>query len=581
MDNKEILRRFGKLVWPFRWYLIPAFFCMILIAGTNGAIAYFVQPILDNIFIERDKSMLTVLPFVILGIFAVRGAAYFVQNYYMDFVGLKVVRQLQVALYGHFLTLDIGYFAANTTGSFISRITYDANMLKSSASSVISNTFREGFSVIFLLGVLFYRDFNLALVSLLGLPIAGLLILRFGRRMRGLSKDRQELMEGVMSHLQETLSGLRIVKAFCMEPSERAGFRKVTKEVLHNSLRATFVRSLTHPSMDLVAGLAISGVVLYGGREVINGNTTAGAFFSFVTALLMAYTPIKRFSSLNNKIQEGMAAAKRVFEQLDVQPTIADAPNAVVLPRLSESIHFQKISFVYGADLEPVLDGIDLKVKAGEKVALVGSSGAGKTTLVHLVPRFYDVTDGAITIDGVDVRTATMKSLRSQIAMVTQEIILFNDTVRNNIAYGDPNRTLEEIREAARGANALDFIESFPDGFDTVIGDQGVKLSGGQRQRLSIARSLLKDAPILILDEATSALDTESEIAVQKALERLMQNRTTLVIAHRLSTIRNADRIIVLKGGKIVEEGSHSVLLEKDGEYARYHRLQFKTEEKD
>ncbi|MBF0162595.1 MAG: lipid A export permease/ATP-binding protein MsbA [Magnetococcales bacterium] len=580
MANKDLLIRFLRIVWPYRWYLIPAFVCMLILAATNGAIAFLVQPILDKVFIEQDTVMLSSLPMVVMLLFALRGVVYFSQSYLMEMVGQRVVRTLQVRLYAHLMAMDLGFFHANATGGIISRITYDTNMLKVAAASVTSNLLREGFTVIFLLGVLFYRDWQMAMVSLVGLPAAGTMIYLFGRRMRRLSQVRQELMGGVTAHLEESISGQRIVKAFGMERYERARFRLLNRTLLANNLRAAKVRSISSPAMDMIAGFAVSAVILYGGQAVIAGTTTTGTFFSFITALLMAYDPIKSLTTINNQLQESLAAARRVFTVMDLQPVIRDAPTAQPLAPLRETIQFDNVCFRYREGLPHVLDGINLTIRAGERVALVGHSGSGKSTLVNLVPRFFDVTEGAVRIDGVDLRQVTQRTLRSQIAIVTQEVILFNDTVRNNIAYGDRNRSPEELRAAAQAANALEFIEAMPEGFETVIGDRGVRLSGGQRQRLSIARSLLKNAPILILDEATSALDSESERTVQEALERLMEGRTSLVIAHRLSTVQHVDRIVVLRDGRIIEEGSHADLLALEGEYARFHYLQFQEREK-
>ena len=578
-SNKELMLRFLGYVWPYRWYLLPAIICMLVLASTNGAIAFLVQPMLDKVFIEQDKAMLTSLPLVVLVLFAIRGVTYFTQSYLMEMVGQRVVRGLQVRLYGHLMAMDLGFFQANSTGNIISRITYDTNMLKGAASSVTSNMLREGFTVVTLLGVLVYRDWELAVVSLVGLPAAGTLIYLFGRRMLNLSRVRQEMMGGITAHLEESLSGQRIVKAFGMEGYERTRFRLLNKTMLTNNLHAAKVRALSSPAMDMIAGIAVSTVILYGGQAVVAGTTTTGTFFSFIAALLMAYNPIKKLTGLNNQLQESLAATRRIFTVMDMEPAIQDHPDAKPLPPMRKGICFDSVKFCYRDDQANILNGINLSIRAGERIAFVGCSGSGKTTLVNLVPRFFDVTSGAIRIDGMDLREVTQRSLRAQIAIVTQDVILFNDTVRNNIAYGSQDHSMESLYAAARAANALEFIEAMPEGFETMIGDRGIRLSGGQRQRLSIARSLLKNAPILILDEATSALDTESERTVQDALEHLMEGRTSLVIAHRLSTIQNADRIVVMRDGYFIEEGTHPELLAKNGEYARFYALQFREYE--
>lgn len=576
--NRQLLRRWIGLIWPHRIALIPAVISMIVLSVTEGAIAYMVQPILDKIFIEQNRAMFHTLPLLVLAVFLVRGIASYTNSYVMGAVGQRIARKLQCQLYNHCLRFEMNYFLTASSGSFISRISNDPIIIKDSTANVMISMIREGLTLIVLVGVLFYRDPVLALVSILGFPFSALLIYALGKRIRTKSHRAQELNESIVSQLEETFSGVRIIKSFCMERYEQAQFRQLTKRVLRTHLDILKINSLSKPSIEMISGLVICGVILYGGGAVIDGKTTTGTFFSFLTAMLMAYDPIKAISNLNNTLQRGMAAMDRIFGTLEREATIQDQPDATPMPPLKNELAFENLTFAYGAELPNVLEEITLKVRAGEQIALVGRSGSGKSTLVNLLPRFFDVTQGAITIDGRDIRSATMRSLRDQISVVTQEVILFNDTVKNNITYGRSEYTQERLEQVAEAANALEFIRQLPQGFDTHIGDRGVRLSGGQRQRLSIARSLLKNAPILILDEATSSLDTESERAVQEALERLMSGRTTLIIAHRLSTIRNADRIIVLKDARIVEEGNHEALLARNGEYARLHAMHFQDE---
>jgi subfamily B ATP-binding cassette protein MsbA len=381
------------------------------------------------------------------------------------------------------------------------------------------------------------------------------------------------------SLLQETISGTRIVKAFGMEKYESKRFAAENEKLFKYNMKSVSVNAISSPLMDFLGGLGIAAVIFYGGYNVVHGNSTPGTFFSFIAALLMLYEPVKRLTNINNTINQGIAGADRIFSVIDRVPDIEDKPDAIMLPHVAQGIDIKNVTFCY--DEKPVLKNINLSIKSGEVIAFVGMSGGGKTSLVNLIPRFYDVSAGRIMIDGYDIRDVSLKSLRGQIAIVTQQTILFNDTVRNNIAYGDIQRTEEDIINAAKAANAHDFIMRLPKGYESNIGELGTKLSGGEKQRISIARALLKNAPILILDEATSSLDTEAEIEVQDALDNLMKGRTTLVIAHRLSTIRNADRIIALVNGKIVEEGNHETLMAKKGEYFRLYNLQFKDEGSD
>jgi subfamily B ATP-binding cassette protein MsbA len=430
-----------------------------------------------------------------------------------------------------------------------------------------------------LIVVVFYQNWKLAIIAVIVFPLATLPITEFGKRLRKFSRRSQEQMGSITTFLHETITGNRIVKAFSMEEYEKRRFAADNDRFFRTVFKRARIRALSHPLMELIGGVGVACVIWVGGYSVIRGEMTPGTFFSFMAALFMLYNPIRDLNKVNLEFQEGLAAATRVFELLDTLPDIKDNAGAFPLLPISKGIDFRDVTFKY--DGEPVLKNISFQVRPGEVIAIVGMSGAGKTSLVNLLPRFYDIAEGQILFDGCDIRKVTIQSLRGQIGLVTQQTILFNDTVRNNIAYGSQERPDQEMIEAAKAANAHDFIMRLDQGYDTWIGEQGAKLSGGERQRLSIARALLKNAPILILDEATSSLDSDSEAEVQKALDRLMENRTVFVIAHRLSTIRNADRILVLSSGELVEEGTHDELMARQGEYHRLHELQFKSNDAD
>jgi subfamily B ATP-binding cassette protein MsbA len=488
-------------------------------------------------------------------------------------VGQRIIADLREKIYNHLQSLSLSFFTRNPTGVLMSRITNDVGLVQGAVTEAVTGLLKDLFTIIGLVGVVFYRDWRLAIVALVVFPLAVYPIVRFGRKLRSYSTRSQTAMGDISTILMETISGNRIVKAFNMEDYERARFAKENRKLFGILMKSVRVRAVSHPLMETLGGLGIAFIVFYGGYNVIKGVATPGTFFSFLAALLMLYEPVKRLSGVYNTIQQGLAAASRVFEVLDTVPEIRSEPGAKVLTSISKRIEYRDVSFKYEQDW--VLRNINLRIRVGEVVAFVGASGGGKTTLVNLLPRFYDVTSGKVLVDDCDIREVTVESLRSMIGIVTQLTILFNDTVRNNIAYGKISQPFEQIIKAAEAAYAHGFIQNLPKGYDTVIGEQGVKLSGGERQRISIARALLKNAPILILDEATSSLDSESEIEVQKALEFLMQGRTTLVIAHRLSTIRKADRIVVISNGVVVEEGTHEELLERDGEYRKLYLLQF------
>jgi subfamily B ATP-binding cassette protein MsbA len=521
--------------------------------------------------------MLTLVPLAILGIFLVKGLFSYGYNYLLVKVGQSVIRDLRNLLYSHIQSLPLSFFQKKPTGELISRIISDVSLIQGAVSSVLVGILKDTFQVFFLIGVIFYQDWRMALIAMVSLPLVVYPIINFGRRHRRLSRGSQQTTAQVSNILYETITGNRIVKAFCMEKYEVGRFAKTLDKLFAIVMRDTRIAAISRPLMEFLGGIGISLVVWYGGSQVLAGKSTPGTFFSFLTALIMIYEPIKGVSAINNTLQQGIAAAERVFDVLDVESDVAEKKDAIELPPVMDAIEFTDVRFQYDEDTE-VLKGINLKVTAGEVLAIVGSSGGGKTTLVNLIPRFYDVSSGSLTIDDTDIRDVTFNSLRKQIGIVTQQTILFNDTVRNNIAYGSHDASEEQIKDAARAAHALDFIQRLPNGFDTVIGESGARLSGGERQRLSIARAILKNAPILILDEATSSLDTESEHEVQQAIENLVQSRTTFVIAHRLSTIRNADRIIVIQDGAIVEEGTHDLLLSLDGVYKMLHDMQFQDD---
>ncbi len=570
----DIFKRLLKLAKPHAFKFSIAMICMLVAGATTSALAFLVKPTLDEIFLKKNDGMLQWIPLAVVGIYLVKGACSYAQTILMNFIGQRIVADLRAELYRKIQTQSLAFFTRNPTGILMSRITNDVGYVQGAVSEAVTALLKDSFTLICLVFVIFYRDWRLAIIAMFVFPLAIYPIAKFGQKMRQVATRTQVTVGSLMTLLQETISGTRIVKAFSMEEYENRRFSGENERLFRLNLKSVSINAASSPFMEFLGGLGIAAIIFYGGYQVIHGQSTPGTFFSFLTALIMLYEPVKRLTNVNNTIQQGIAGAERVFAIVDLVPEIGNRPGAAPLPRISREIKIRNVNFRY--EEAPVLRNINLRIRAGEVVAFVGMSGGGKTTLVNLIPRFYDVTEGEITIDSRDIRDVTIESLRGQIAIVTQQTILFNDTVRDNIAYGDIVKTEEEIIAAAKAANAHDFIVRLPMGYDTLIGEQGTKLSGGERQRISIARAILKDAPILILDEATSSLDSEAEIEVQGALENLMKGRTTLVIAHRLSTIRNADRIIVLVNGEIREEGTHETLLTCQGEYCRLYNMQFK-----
>lgn len=577
MTSMTLYRRLLTFLMPYKGRLFGAIACMIVLAACTATIAWMLKPVLDEALTGKSKDLIYLIPLLIIGLYMIKGAAYFGQAYLMGFIGQRVIYDLRNLLYHHLTAQSLSFFSHRKTGELLARLSYDVSLVQSAVSTAVTALMRDAISIVFLLAVVFVQDWLLALIAMLVFPAVIYPIARFGRKMRHATLDGQAAMGELTSLLEETVSGIRVVKAFGMEDYERSRFRRFTGDFMAHQLRVFRVNALSFPIMELLAGFGIAGVLLYGGMRVASGETTAGTLVSFLAAVIMLYEPVKRLSRANNDIQQGLAAGERIFEVLDEPVAVSDAPDALTAQPFSGSITFEQVGLQYAGSGRPVLDGISFTVAAGEVVALVGRSGAGKTSLVNLVPRFMDTSRGRVLIDGVDVRRLGQHSLRAQMALVTQDIVLFNDTVINNIAYGHENIDRERVEAIARAANAHEFIVKLPQGYDTMVGERGVILSGGQRQRLSLARALLKDAPILILDEATSALDTESERLVQQAIERLMQGRTVIVIAHRLSTIRHADRIVVLDDGKVAQMGGHEQLLAAGGLYAELYHLQFES----
>jgi subfamily B ATP-binding cassette protein MsbA len=562
---------------PYWWLMLLSALFSLVVGAMDGAFAYLVEPVLKRIFAGHDTGIFLLVPVGIIILFLIRGISRYIYDVTIKLAGQKAIQDIRNDFYQHTIRQDMAFYNRQATGDLMSRMTNDITTMQEGMGQVVTGLFRDLISMIALLGVIFYRNWQLATISFIVFPLTIYPAQLIGKKIKNAARRSLDVMGGLGSTMQETFSGIKVVKAFGVEEQVTRRFKLENLNFLYQFRRYIKYSSLATPVTELIVSLGIAAVVYVGGSQVMSGRMSPAELFSFIAAMIMLFTPVKKLQSSYNIVQRSAGAAERVFQTMDENRSIVDHADAVELGRVTGRVALQNVSFQYGDEL--VLQEISLTVAPGQMVALVGPSGSGKSTLAALLMRFYDVSGGVILLDGHDLRTISLASLNRQFALVDQETTLFNDTIANNIRYGRPEATDEEVVAAATAAFAHEFILQLPDGYQTSIADRGTRLSGGQRQRLCIARALLKDAPILILDEATSALDTESEKMVQQALDNLMQNRTSFVIAHRLSTVLHADQIVVLEQGQVVEVGSHADLVAGSGLYSRLHALQFRDQE--
>lgn len=574
--QKNIYLRLVRYAIPYRWLIGISMFASLGVAGSDASIAYLAKPFVDDLLIAGNVELVNLVPLLVIGLATIKGVSRYVQEYYIRTAGQGAIQDIRNELYGHSISLSMRFFTSHSSGSLMSRVLNDVNVLQSALSDVLVTLLRESLTLVALTGYAFYTDWKMALMAFVVIPAAAWPAAAIGKKIKKFSRRGQNAMGNVTSVLQQSLSGIKVIKAFATEDQEKQKFIDENNQFF-NLIRKTFRYSAaTAPVMEILTSIGVAVALWYGLARVLADEITKGELFSILAAILLMYGPLKRLTKVNNVVQKAIGAAERVFEVFDNQVEIVDSVDALELSRSQGYVRFVNVDFAY--DGAEVLKNFSVESAPGEVIALVGPSGAGKSTIISLLNRFYDPQSGQILIDGKDIRNITQKSLHENLALVDQETFLFNDTLMNNIRYGRPDATLALVEKAAQQAYADEFIRLLPEGYETMIGDRGVRLSGGQRQRICIARALLRDAPILLLDEATSALDTESESMVQEALNNLMRNRTTFVIAHRLSTVKHADRILVLENGEVKESGSHQDLLKKHGLYKRLYDIQFQEQ---